>query len=264
MIEVTRGNSPIVLSFGHSGTDIPSDIAATMTPAGLAMADTDWHLERLYKDLGLDLTRVRMPVHRYVVDVNRRDDETPLYTDRPDTALCPVLNFDGQDLYHPGMVPDQAERKRRTARYFTPYQDALQAELHRVRDKHGAVILFDCHSTRSVIPSLFDKTLPDLNIGTNFSTSCSALVERSVHTRCRTATAYSCALNDRFIGGWTVRNFGQPADNVHAIQFDIAQRAYMDESAPWHYRADKADQLRPVIYRVLSDLIDFVEEKMVR
>lgn len=263
MIDVTCGNSPIVLGFGHTGTDIPADIASTMTPAGQAMADTAWHLDRLYKDLGLDLTRVRAPVHRYVVDVNRCADETPLYTDRRDTGLCPITTFDGQDIYLPGMQPDQAERRRRVAAYHTPYHQALRTELDRLRHKHGAAVLFDCHSTRSVIPTLFDDTLPDLNIGTNLSASCSISVERSVHTRCRAAPAYSCALNDRFYGGWTIRSLGQPSDNIHAIQLDIAQRSYMDETAPWHFRADKAELLRPVIYRVLSDLIDFVQEKLV-
>jgi formiminoglutamase len=264
MIEVTQGNSPIVLGLPHTGTDVPPEVWDTLNDRGRALADTDWHIHRLYKDLGLDLTRVRTPVHRYVIDVNRGPDDASLYPGQNTTGLCPLTDFDGQPIYQDGAEPDAAEVARRKTAYYAPYHAALATELARIKAKHGMAILYDCHSIRSVIPYLFDGTLPDFNIGTNNSTSCIPSVEKTVHTRCRAAQDYTCVLNGRFKGGWTTRHYGQPAESIHAIQMELAQSTYMEEASPWHYRPDKADRLRPILYRILSDLIEFVHERHLR
>ncbi|MBD3663698.1 N-formylglutamate deformylase [Sulfitobacter aestuariivivens] len=264
MIEVTQGNSPIVLGLPHTGTDIPSDVSACLNDTGRAMADTDWHIHQLYSDLGLDLTRVRTPIHRYVIDVNRAPDDVSLYPGLNTTGLCPLTDFDGDAIYHDGKEPDDREIARRKALYHQPYHAALAAELERVRDKYGVAILYDCHSIRSVIPYLFDDTLPDFNIGTNSSRSCAASVEKSVHTRCRAATSYSCVLNGRFKGGFTTRHYGRPEENIHAIQMELAQSTYLDETPPWIYREDKAARLRPILYRILNDLSELIYERQLR
>ena len=264
MIEVTQGNSPIVLGLPHTGTDVPPDIWETLNDRGRALADTDWKIERLYSDLGLDLTRVRTPVHRYAIDVNRGPDDASLYPGQNTTGLCPLTDFDGEPIYLDGAEPDAVEVARRKETYHAPYHAALTAQLQRVRYKHGVAILYDCHSIRSVIPYLFEDTLPDFNIGTNSSTSCASFVERSVHMRCRASNDYTCVLNGRFKGGWTTRHYGQPSENIHAIQMELAQSTYMDEAPPWQYRTDKADRLRPVLYRILSDLVDLIDERHLR
>ena len=41
LIEITRGNSPLVLGLPHTGTDIPDDCLARLNDTGRAMADTD-------------------------------------------------------------------------------------------------------------------------------------------------------------------------------------------------------------------------------
>ncbi len=57
-------------------------------------------------------------------------------------------------------------------RYFDPYHEALADELARLRDRHPHVVLYDCHSIRSVLPRLFDGELPEFNLGTNDGKSC--------------------------------------------------------------------------------------------
>lgn len=264
MIEVTQGNSPIVLGLPHTGTDVPAEIWETLNNTGRALADTDWHIHMLYADLGLDLTRVRTSIHRYVADVNRAPDGANLYPGQNTTGLCPLTDFDGVPIYRERLEPDADEVARRIKTYHAPYHTALSTELQRVRDKHGVAILYDCHSIRSVIPYLFDKTLPDFNIGTNSSTSCALSVERSAYTRCRASVEYSCALNGRFKGGWTTRHYGQPSENIHVIQMQLAQSTYMEDTAPWTYRAEKAERLRPILYRILSDLIELIHERHLR
>lgn len=261
MIEVVQGALPIVLGMPHTGTDVPPDVWETLNETGRALADTDWHIDRLYNGLGLDVSTVRTPLHRYVIDVNRGPDGASLYPGLNTTGLCPLTDFDGAAIYREGAAPDEAEVARRTDLYHTPYHEALSTELARVRAKHGVALLYDCHSIRSVIPHLFDETLPDLNIGTNSSTSCAPIIERAVTTRCRAEQSYTSVLNGRFKGGWTTRHYGQPADNVHAIQMELAQSTYMEEVAPWAWRADKAERIRPLLYRILNDLAELLYER---
>jgi len=259
MIEVTRGNSPVVLGLPHTGTDLPADARDRLNRRGRDLADTDWHIHKLYSDLLGGVTAVRTSVHRYVVDVNRPPDGESLYPGQNTTGLCPVTDFDGAPIYAPGAEPDAAEIKRRIAEYHAPYHAALSTELDRVRRLHGVAILYDCHSIRSAIPYLFTGPLPDFNIGTNSSTSCAHTVEKTVDEICRAAAPYSSVLNGRFKGGWTTRHYGRPDAGIHAVQMELAQCTYMQESPPWTYLPDKAERVRTVLSKIIRSLNDLVE-----
>jgi len=254
VIEVVQGNGPIVLSLPHTGTQVPDHIFGLLNDRGRALADTDWNIHHLYDGLLDNVTTVRTPVHRYVIDVNRGPDDASLYPGQNTTGLCPVTDFDGEPIYHDGQEPDAQEVETRRKRYHQPYHQALSAELSRLKAIHGSAILYDCHSIRSVIPYLFASTLPNINIGTNSSTSCAKLVEKSVREICRAASGYDTVVNKRFKGGWTTRHYGQPRRGIHAIQMELAQSTYMQEAAPWSYDPEKADRLRPVLSLILSAL----------
>ncbi|MBV1896325.1 MAG: N-formylglutamate deformylase [Rhodobacteraceae bacterium] len=254
MIEVVRGTGPIVLGLPHTGMDVPENIWETLNENGQKLADTDWHIHVLYGWLLDNVTTVRTPVHRYAIDVNRAPDGQSLYPGQNTTGLCPLTDFDGQSIYRDGCEPDAAEIDDRLALYHAPYHAALTAELARVKAAHGVAILYDCHSIRSVIPHLFEETLPDFNIGTNLSTTCDARIESRVYEICANATGYTSILNGRFKGGWTTRHYGQPQTGIHAIQMELAQSTYMQQNAPWTYDATKADKLRPHLSSILNAL----------
>lgn len=256
-IEVTRGDSPLVLGLPHTGTDIPDDCLARLKDTGRAMADTDWHIDRLYAGLVQDVTTVRTPVHRYVIDVNRDPSGASLYPDQNTTGLCPLTDFDGRAIYRDGQEPDVAEVERRRLAYHAPYHAALAEELDRVKALNGFAVLYDCHSIRSRIPYLFDGTLPDFNIGTNSGATCDLQISETVLQICKAADGYSTILNGRFKGGWTTRHYGQPAQGVHAIQMELAQSTYMREHAPWDYLEDRADRLRVHLKTILNTLSDW-------
>ncbi|MFT7596342.1 MAG: N-formylglutamate deformylase [Paracoccaceae bacterium] len=258
-IEVTQGTGAIVLGLPHTGTDIPADIRDTLNDQGRKLADTDWHIDRLYSGLLDNVTTVRTPIHRYVIDVNRAPEGHSLYPGQNTTTLCPLTDFDGHPIYRPGHEPDAAEIDRRRQTYHQPYHTALSTELSRVHAQHGCAILYDCHSIRSSIPYLFDGILPDLNIGTNSSTSCAHLVEKAVRETCLAAPSYTTILNGRFKGGWTTRHYGQPSANIHAIQMELAQSTYMVETPPWQYDTAKADRLRQHLSNILKALDHLVQ-----
>ena len=48
LVEMTRGDSPVILSFPHTGTEVPRRIWERLNENGRILADTDWHVHRLY------------------------------------------------------------------------------------------------------------------------------------------------------------------------------------------------------------------------
>lgn len=255
LVEVTRGDGPVILGMPHTGTGLPEDIAARLNARGRDLPDTDWHVDRLYADLLPDTTTVRATFHRYAVDANRDPSGDSLYPGLTTTGLVPLTDFDGAPIWID--PPDASETATRVATFHTPYHTALTAEIERVRAAHGVAILYDCHSIRSVIPHLFKGRLPDFNIGTNGGVTCAPAIEAAVQGICEGAEGYSTVVNGRFQGGWTTRHYGAPAAGVHAIQMELAQSTHLaDETAGWAYDPEKADRLRPHLRAILETLAD--------
>ena len=95
------------------------------------MEDTDWHLDRLYDFAGTLGATVLVPrFSRYVIDLNRPPDDTPMYPGAANTELCPTRFFNGDALYRDGLAPDANEIARRRAQLWQPYHDALRNALH--------------------------------------------------------------------------------------------------------------------------------------
>lgn len=257
-LEITRGDSPLVLGLPHTGTEVPEAVAAGLNATGRALADTDWHIHGLYDGLVPGVTTVRTRIHRYVIDVNRAPDGASLYPGQNTTDLVPLTDFDGRPIWAEGAAPDATEVTRRRAAWHAPYHAALEVEMTRVADRHGFAILYDCHSIRSVIPHLFPGTLPDFNIGTKDGATCDAALAQGVIDRCEGAAGYTCVVNGRFKGGWTTRHYGRPAAGWHAIQMELAQSTYLAaESPPWTYDTARADALRAPLRDILQFLIQW-------
>ncbi|MEM7319657.1 MAG: N-formylglutamate deformylase [Pseudomonadota bacterium] len=253
VFDVIPGDGPVVLGQPHGGTHVPETIAARLNDNGRVLADTDWHIARLYKGLLPGATVVRSNVHRYVIDANRDPAGASLYPGQNTTTLVPLTDFDGQAIWTEGQEPSEDEIEARHVAYHAPYHNALRQELDRVRAKHGIAILFDCHSIRSTIPFLFDGELPIYNTGTNLGQTCAPEIERAVHGLAQ-ASGRTSVLNGRFKGGWTTRHYGRPAVAIHAIQMEISQRAYMQETPPWDFDARRAAQVRPDLQRILETI----------
>lgn len=258
-VEVVRGDGPIVLGLPHTGTYLPPEIHARLNARGQILADTDWHIHRLYDALLPDATTVRATFHRYVIDANRPPSGESLYPGQNTTGLVPMSDFDGEPIW---AEPSSAEETQvRCVKFHAPYHAALEAELARVKALHGVAILYDCHSIRSHIPFLFDGILPDFNIGTANGTSCDERIEALVADICENASGYSAVLNDRFKGGWTTRHYGRPAENIHAIQMELAQSTHLaSETPPFAYDPERADKLRVHLRAILQALAELAPQ----
>lgn len=249
-----EGELPLLISVPHDGCHLPKELQARMTRIGLAVPDTDWHVAELYdfaRDLGASMQVANYS--RYVVDVNRSATDDDLYPGQLVTGLCPEQTFSGEDIYAAGGVTEQ-EKAERLSHYWQPYHARIDAVLAAMRAKHGYALLWDAHSIPSTVPRLFDGELPELNIGTNDGRSCAAPIEAAVVGAAR-ASAYSVAVNQRFKGGYITRHYGSPGDGVHAIQLEIAQRAYMDE-ATTVFDAEKAGRLREALSQMLQAFLE--------
>lgn len=257
VLEVHQGSSPVILGLPHTGTQVPPEIWTRLNENGRLLADTDWHIHRLYEGLVPEATSVRALFHRYVIDANRDPQDSSLYPGQNTTGLVPLTDFDGNAIWNEGAEPGASDIAARLARFHAAYHSALAAQVARVKAIHGFAILFDCHSIRSRIPFLFEGVLPDFNTGTNDGRSCDPEIE-SIVAGLAAASGQTNVLNGRFKGGWTTRHYGRPQEGVHAIQLELAQSTHLaSEATPFAYDTVKAEELRQTLGAMLRRLHEF-------
>lgn len=256
--QLHHGSTPLLISMPHVGTHLPDDLKPRLVPRALQVEDTDWHLDRLYafaRDLGASLI---VPVEsRIVIDLNRGSDNQPMYPGRNNTELCPTRFFTGDPIYREGGAPDEAEIRERVAMHWQPYHDALDAELQRLKAAHGHAVLFDAHSIKGELPWLFEGALPDLNLGTVEGRSCAPTLRAAVYGVFQRQSVWTHVLDGRFKGGHITRHFGRPDDGIHAVQLEMAWRAYMDEAPPYAWHDAKAAAITPLLRQMVQGMIDW-------
>jgi len=249
-----RGAAPLIVSVPHDGTAVPDDIAARLTDSARRVPDTDWHIARLYafaRDLGASM--IVPKYSRYVIDLNRSEDDVSLYPGQNTTGLCPIVQFNGEPVYREGQQPTPKEIAQRVERYWRPYHQALRDELDRLRTEHGRVLLWEGHSIKGELPFLFEGRLPDLNLGTANGASCSSELQSRFESTLAAQSHYDHVINGRFKGGYITRNYGNPANGTDAVQLEISQRIYMDEAS---FAFDEAKAART--QSILQDLLKTV------
>jgi N-formylglutamate deformylase len=263
-LTIRRGVAPLVVSFPHTGTDLAGLDDDYVSP-WLARRDTDWWTDQLYDFAAdLDATIVHTATSRSVIDVNRDPSGVSLYPGQTTTDLCPRETFDGDPLYKQGCEPDEAEVARRLQHYHQPFHTALEQELLRLREHHEHVVLYDCHSIRSVLPRLFEGTLPVFNLGTNDGRSTAPELQAKIAT-ILAANGETHVVNGRFKGGHITRHHGQPAAGIHALQMELANRGYLREPEekgttdnwPVPYDPDYAAPIRETLKSILQTALDW-------
>jgi len=272
-LEVHEGTAPLLISFPHTGTELPEACADGFVSPWLARRDADWWVHTLYDFArGMGATTVRSTISRAVIDLNRDPAGASLYPGQNTTGLCPLTTFDNQPLYREGQTPDDAEIARRRDTYFKPYHDALGAQIARLKQQHGTLVVYDAHSIRSRIPHLFEGELPQFNLGTagptgTPDTACDNALSDVVENLCR-LSGQSYVRNGRFKGGWITRHYSDVPAGVHTLQMELACRGYMLEPAvvdahswPTVLDDDHAAPLRRTLAQVLNACLDFASNR---
>ncbi|WP_409739806.1 N-formylglutamate deformylase [Ferrovibrio sp.] len=256
LFTLVPARSPLLIDVPHAGLGLSPGLSGRLTESARRLADTDWHVEKLYAfaaELGAGLM---VATHsRYVVDLNRDPEGRALYPGADNTELCPTRGFDGESLYRDGAQPDAVEIAARADTYWHPYHQRLAAELQAIRARHGYAILLDGHSIAAEVPRFFAGRLPDLNLGTNDGASCAPDLAHQAYAILSAAKGFSHVHNGRFKGGYITRRYGRPGEGVHALQLEIARDCYMDESRLEHWDAAAAAPLVAVLRRLVEALL---------
>jgi N-formylglutamate deformylase len=252
------GTAPLLVSVPHAGIALPAALLERLQPRAANVEDTDWHLERLYGFVRACGASLIVPHYsRYVIDLNRPCEDTPMYSGVNNTGLVPLRFFSGDVLYRDGREPDASEVEQRVALYWQPYHDALAAEMARLRAAHGHAVLFDAHSIKSELPWLFAGTLPHLNLGTAGGNSCAPTLTAALAAVLGAHDRYEHVIDGRFKGGYITRRYGRPAEQLHAVQLEMCWRCYLDEAHPAEWRAERAAPVTPLLRALVQAMIDW-------
>ncbi|HEY7787344.1 MAG TPA: N-formylglutamate deformylase [Casimicrobiaceae bacterium] len=262
---LARGDSPLIVNVPHAGLHVPDAIALRMQPSARTLPDTDWHVDALYRFApATGATLIAATHSRYVVDLNRDPSGVALYPGADNTELCPARTFANDSIYAPGEEPVEREIAARRATFFDPYHALLECEIARVRDRHGYAVLVDGHSIASEVPRFFAGRLPDLNLGTSDGASCDASVRALAADIVSNARGFTHVIDGRFKGGYITRHFGVPAAHVHALQLEVVQASYLDESRPAVFDPARAAALVDVLERLVVALSEWRPQRAAR
>lgn len=249
------GTLPLLLSIPHAGTRLTPEVEAGLSDEAQSLPDTDWYIPALYDFAGeMGVSVLSANYSRLVIDLNRPPDNQALYTTAT-TGLYPETLFDGTPTFKPGMTPGQPPRNAWLQQIWQPYHDKIQHELAQIKRRFGYALLFDAHSIASRVPRLFKGRLPDINLGTNDGASCTPALAQRLTQCCEAQSGFSWVLNGHFKGGYITRAYGKPEENQHALQLELAQCNYMDESAPFAWRADKAQRVQPLLKQLIETML---------
>jgi N-formylglutamate deformylase len=260
IIEPTAPAVPILLSVPHCGLEFPESIKNRLKPEALAsLDDTDWLVDKLYDFVPkMGITMIVAHYHRWVIDLNRQPDSQPLYQDgRVITDLVPLTDFLGNPIYQ-SQVPDKEEVIFRIENYFNPYHQKIAEILAQFKNQFGKALLYDAHSIRRFVPSIRPEPFPDLILGDNDETSAHPrLIETAL--KFLQSADYQVNHNTPFKGGYITRSFGNPAENIHALQLERAKDLYLDDSET-QYHPPRAEKMRDLLSKVLGGLIEVLNE----
>ncbi len=239
-VEPARLTSPLVFSSPHSGQRYPDRFleSSRLDPLTLRRSE-DAFVDELFLPcvtLGAPLLRALFP--RAYLDVNREpyeldpkvfDAPVPDYANTRSLRVAvglgtiPRVVGDAQPIYKQPL-PIGVGLARIHALYH-PYHARLEALIARARRRFGRALLIDCHSMPS---NAADVGGWDIVLGDRFGASAAPIVIETLEASLR-ASGYRVRRNKPFAGGYITEHFGVPADNVHAVQIEIARAIYLDE-----------------------------------
>ncbi len=251
----TTAPLPLVVSIPHTGTWLPPEVRDSLaSPAMLSQPMTDWHLHRLYDFLpALGATTIFATISRFAVDLNRPPQPRALYPGRFETGLVPLETFQGEPVFRAS--PDAEEIERRRIAWHAPYHARLQALLDETRARFGRAVLVDAHSVASAPNRLHDALQEEIYLGDRDGTTCGAWL-RDVLREGFLGEGMTVSINMPYKGGYITDHYGGQ-EGIEAIQIEMAQRVYMDESdpvgGPEHPRFAAAQQL---LLRVMTRLAE--------
>lgn len=257
--------SPLVFAFPHSGRNYPSKF---LQQARLSAIDIrrseDAYVDQLFPANELQTAQFISAIFpRSWVDANRH----PQALD-PDMFIGRIPSHSQQKSSHVlagfGVIPKRVgqglpiyrhklkkqEILRRISSTHTPYHLAVEMALHQARAVFGFAILVDCHSMPSICATQTSANPIHIVLGDRHGTSCNPKISAAL-AKMFFEVGLQVAHNQPYAGGYSVTRHGQPEQNIHAIQIEIARNLYMDEES-----INKHDGFG----RILSKIVTIMQE----
>lgn len=239
------GEAPVVFDSPHSGMEWPGDFAPAATREQI-LTTWDALVDQLLADVpgaGASLLAATFP--RAYIDLNRaaEDIDPELLAEAwPGPIATTDYTRRGMGLIRryalPG-VPMYAEKlsvaavRARLEDYYFPYRRALAERIEALRERHGVVWHFDCHSMKSRGNAMNvdnGAVRPDYVISDRLGTTSDPVFTTWV-AEFLTRRGRVVKINDPYKGGDLVRTFGVPASRRHSVQIEVNRARYMDEGA---------------------------------
>lgn len=245
---------PVLVAVPHAGRAYPSHVLADFREEELCQLRLeDRHVDqiglRVAQASGSGLLVAHAP--RAMLDLNRAHDDIDWDMISGARKLAkPLQNIAGQGTGLAnrrarsglGLVPRRLpgfgeiwrrplardELDARIDQIHRPYHAFLQAELERIRDAWGAVLLLDLHSMPPLRPQAGHQIAPRIVLGDRFGASCDGgLLERAF--RFLERAGCPSAHNRPYSGGYVLDRHAAPQRGIHAIQIEVCRSAYLDD-----------------------------------
>jgi len=110
---------------------------------------------------------------------------------------------------------------------YQPYHLCLHRQLQILCRKHGFAVLIDCHSMPGKKHHHPSQSQVDIVLGDAHGRACSpVLIERAEQLLHQ--SGLKVVRNQPYAGGYITSHYGQPANNIHALQIEINRNLYLD------------------------------------
>ncbi len=175
-------------------------------------------------------------------------------------GVIPKLAAHGYPIYSHRLSREQAATRIEQA--HAPYHKELTRRLSLAKQRFGFAVLVDCHSMpragRQMEPP---HGVTEIVLGDRYGASCNLSLRNCLDTAF-TKQGFSVSHNQPYAGGYSIRRYGRPRLNLHAIQIEIARDLYMDEStlkAHEHF-SDIAGQMTQIMRELKKFVRQFARE----
>jgi formiminoglutamase len=251
-VETVHGDSPLIIVLPYTGSNIPRAIYRRLNEDGRTLRDTDSYLDRLVADLAANPTWLRVAFHRYVSDADARDTRPGAAWSKGMVGVVPLVDRTGAAIWDE--PPKMTEAANWRAAFYAPFHAALNAQVARVRARHGHAVLV----TLKALHHTGNAQDCHMSVSTNMAASCSVTLSATLTSLLMSDPAYRCVLNGRSAAGRITRQHGRPDLGIHALQLGIQSSCYLSTDGEiGHYDAQKAEALRQLLTEAFSLLSDF-------
>jgi N-formylglutamate amidohydrolase len=230
--------TPLLVEVPHAGLEVPADVEAQMSvPPRSAARDADLFVDRLFEEAALEgATLLRANVSRYVVDLNRAEDDfdadaVELGPASPRSPRGVIWRMSGEGAPILARPISRADFAARLDRFHRPYHAEIRRILARKKERFGVAVLLAAHSMPSrgrMASGAPGPARADVVPGTRGRTTAHPRFIDALEGEA-TARGWTVRHDDPYRGGYTTAHYGRPSEGVHALQVELARRLYMDE-----------------------------------